>query len=370
MKILLVEPNYKTKYPPLGLLKLSSYHKDRGDDVTFTRGTNIGLEGTFDRIYVTSLWTWAWREVWNCVRYYIDMYPESEVWLGGIYASLMPEHAEGSGADVIHQGLCERAEHMMPDYDILPYEWNKSIVYATRGCKYNCDFCLVPQLEGKLELKNESIKELIHPDHEEIVFFDNDITSHPNLDHLFEEIKEIGKKVDFNQGLKASNITEELAQKLTEIRMVRRPKVRLAYDSLAETKVVKRAIENLHKVGIVDRDIVVYMLYNFRETPDEFFERLKNVINWGAMVYPMHYRPLNTLEKNVYVNEEKGWTKDKVHTVHRARRVWGFKGNFIPYGFFKDHINSSDDFNDAFKKFSREIDSKTPDGIENMDSFV
>ncbi|MCD4820333.1 MAG: hypothetical protein K8S23_16770, partial [Candidatus Cloacimonetes bacterium] len=37
-KILLVEPNYRNKYPPIGLMKLATYHRILGDDVTFYKG--------------------------------------------------------------------------------------------------------------------------------------------------------------------------------------------------------------------------------------------------------------------------------------------------------------------------------------------
>ncbi len=37
-KILLVEPNYKNKYPPMGLMKISTYHKKLGDNVLFYKG--------------------------------------------------------------------------------------------------------------------------------------------------------------------------------------------------------------------------------------------------------------------------------------------------------------------------------------------
>ncbi|MFP3209554.1 MAG: Fe-S oxidoreductase, partial [Nitrososphaeria archaeon] len=94
--VLLVEPEYYTRFPPLGLLKLASYHRAHGDEVRLVRGIRaVGRRP--DRIYVTSLYTWAWRPVWEAVRYYRARFPGVEVWLGGIYASLLPDHASLSG---------------------------------------------------------------------------------------------------------------------------------------------------------------------------------------------------------------------------------------------------------------------------------
>lgn len=51
-QILLVEPNYKNKYPPMGLMKLSTYYKQLGDHVTFFKGNLIDLvlNDTFDML--------------------------------------------------------------------------------------------------------------------------------------------------------------------------------------------------------------------------------------------------------------------------------------------------------------------------------
>lgn len=50
--ILLVEPNYKNKYPPMGLMKISSYYKQLGDNVTFFKGdlSELVLNDTYEML--------------------------------------------------------------------------------------------------------------------------------------------------------------------------------------------------------------------------------------------------------------------------------------------------------------------------------
>jgi hypothetical protein len=51
-KILLVEPNYKNKYPPMGLMKIATYYRRLGDDVTFFKGDlkDLVLNNTYDAL--------------------------------------------------------------------------------------------------------------------------------------------------------------------------------------------------------------------------------------------------------------------------------------------------------------------------------
>ena len=58
MRVLLVEPNYKNKYPPMGLMKISTYHKMLGDEVRFVKGVDPNVDAAvWDRIYITTLFT-------------------------------------------------------------------------------------------------------------------------------------------------------------------------------------------------------------------------------------------------------------------------------------------------------------------------
>jgi len=146
MHILLVEPGYYTRYPPLGLLKLATHHKIQGHGVQLVRGCQaVSLRP--DEIYVTSLFTYSWEPVHKAVAYYKSTFPRAKLTLGGIYATLMTKHARSSSADEIHPGLFEEAEDLLPDYSLVP-DWQPiSIVFSHRGCIRNCPYCAVPTLE-------------------------------------------------------------------------------------------------------------------------------------------------------------------------------------------------------------------------------
>lgn len=71
MNVLLVDPPYRTSYPPVGLLKIGRFHRERGDAVSFVRGMSPRAAGKFwDRIYTASLFTFQWNTVVRTLRFY------------------------------------------------------------------------------------------------------------------------------------------------------------------------------------------------------------------------------------------------------------------------------------------------------------
>lgn len=353
MHVLMIEPSYYTQYPPLGLLKLSTYHKKLGDTVQFLRGIEgIRYLRTYpDKVHITSLFTYAWEPVWSTVRYCKMVFPKAEVWLGGVYASLYPEHAKESGADYVHEGIYPELEDELPDYSLIP-KWHKeekaSVLFTSRGCIRKCSFCAVPALEGRPVQfrKTKSIRHLIHPDHTKVILWDNNILGEKHWPDVVDEIKELNLSVDFNQGLDARLITEEVAERFRGLKM---PVVRIAYDFPGMGKAVRRALDRIESAGFNRRKVISYALYNFEDTPEDLFERVRDLLDWGATAYPMRYVPLNgpeSLSKSAHI--AGNWTPEQLEMVARARRVIGYGGAFPPYEGLRKKFLKARNFEEAF----------------------
>src|SRR5262249_2119776 len=95
--ILLIEPGYQNKYPPLGLMKLAQYHGPRGkrDNVVFTKGNKNKalLKRSWDRIYLTTLFSFEYPRIAESIDFALEVAAgdASRIFVGGIAASLMHE---------------------------------------------------------------------------------------------------------------------------------------------------------------------------------------------------------------------------------------------------------------------------------------
>lgn len=290
---------------------------------------------TPDKIYITSLFTWAWKTVHDTVDYYKSKYPDSDITLGGIYATLMPEHAAQTGVE-IHKGLFKEAEDLVPYYELVE-DWDASIIFSSRGCVNNCPFCAVPILEPEFTYK-ESISELIYPGHKRVVLWDNNFLASPHFKEILAEIREKKLLVDFNQGIDLRLIDKETAELIKSMRTYL---IRVAFDGREEYPFVKRGIENLIEAGVRPKKILCYILYNYDDTPDDFLFRLKKCMEWEVAAYPMRYQPVegeDALKKDSHISPN--WTQEQLDLVVKARRIMGKRGAFIPHKYFKAKVVS------------------------------
>lgn len=357
MDILLVEPQYYTKYPPLGLLKIASYHRSRGDNVQLVRGLKQDSHSDLDKIYITSLFTYAWSPVHKAIEFYHKKYPTAKISVGGLYASIMPDRLRSIYPYVdVHVGLHKEADYFMPSYDILTNiekwkDWDSSILFTTRGCIRTCPFCIVPQLEGKIRVVLSDITQYIHPSHKQVILWDNNFLASPQWRKTLTDLKETGLKVDFNQGLDARLMDEEKAQLIAELKT---PIIRMAYDFIEEKPAIERAVSHLTDAGVRKRKILFYTLFNFYDhekgygdTPEAFLKIIQDIAELGCVSYPMRYEPITSLKKNDFVSPL--WETDLLEAVADARRVIGKGGAFPPYEGLVNKFIKAKNFNEAFE---------------------
>lgn len=287
-------------------------HKARGDEVEFVKGIKEIVFGVPDKIYLTTLFTYTSNVNIKTIRYYKNKFPNAEFWVGGVHASTMPDFYRKEGVNV-HVGLLEEAEKFAPDYSLFP-NLNYSLTFASRGCINKCGFCVVPKVEGKLIHKPSWTKD-IDLTKKRIIFMDNNWLALPKKD-LLEDIKYLRdfikqgiSSIDFNQSIDARLFSKDIAEALKGLPI--KP-MRFSFDHMGSDKfcqnAIKLAIDNGFNLVVVD------VLYNWYDTPENFYYRMKEVIKSGGAVMPMKYAPLDKPNRN-YVGEK--WTeKELKHFMH------------------------------------------------------
>ncbi len=112
-----------SKIPNLALMRASTYHKQRGDDV------KLGYDPLFDRpdlCYASKIFDFTPEP---------DYMPECETLKGG------------SGYDLHARMPFDDYDRIMPDYSLYP-QFDYAIGRFTRGCPNRCPWCVVPEMDG------------------------------------------------------------------------------------------------------------------------------------------------------------------------------------------------------------------------------
>lgn len=135
MKIGLIDVD-SHNFPNLPLMKISAYHKAKGDQVEW-----CNLFEHYDRVYMSRVFDDMYTEDFNTVI------NADEIIKGG------------TGYDLKNK-LPDEIEHIYPDYSLYP-ELTKGTAFGflTRGCPNNCPFCIVSKKEGLRSYKVADLSE-------------------------------------------------------------------------------------------------------------------------------------------------------------------------------------------------------------------
>lgn len=248
-----------TGFPNLALMKLSAYHKRRGDIVCMYDPL---FAAKYDRVYSSKVFTFT---------------PESRELYGDVIRG-------GTGYDMA-QALTDDIEHICPDYDVFdtPY----SLGFTTRGCVRRCAWCIVPEKEGSIHA-HADIQEFLR--HDRLVLMDNNILASQHGIQQIEQIARLGVKVDFNQGLDARLIDDAAARLLSKVKWIEY--TRLSCDTHEMLPILQRAVCSLRWQNVNPSRIFVYCLI----TADiqEALERVKALKGLYVNVFAQPYRDFRT----------------------------------------------------------------------------
>jgi hypothetical protein len=258
-------------FPNLALMKISAWHKAKGDDV----GWCIPLFH-YDIVYQSKVFDDTYSND-------IDYTPLADKIIKG---------GTGYGMDNV---LPDEIEHMYPDYSLYP-DLTKDTAYGflTRGCPRACKFCIVAEKEGRKSYKVADLSEFWNGQ-KYIKLLDPNILACKESNDLFHQLIRSNAYVDFTQGLdiRLTNDTN-----IDLINQVKLKDIHFAWDNAKDD--LKPYFKNYrekakHKPH--GNYGTVYCLTNFGSSMEENLYRIYTLRDMGFNPYVMVYDKPNAPEE-------------------------------------------------------------------------
>lgn len=268
------------KLPNLALMRLARWHRERGDEVHFTKSLDRGLfEPRYDRVYGSTIFKFSVERTARLRR----AFPEAII--------------GGTGAENAITIEDFAPDAIGPDYSDYP-DFRPSLGFTQRGCRMNCKFCVVPGKEGKPS-SVATIADIWRgePHPRQLHLLDNDFFGQPREQwkKRVAEIRDGNFKVCFNQGLNVRLIDDEIAAELATVEYrddgFERRRLYTAWDNLKDEPIFFRGVDRLERAGIPPTHLMAYMLVGFdkNETEERVHHRINRMTERGIRPYVMRF---------------------------------------------------------------------------------
>lgn len=284
MKVGLIDVD-SHNFPNLALMKISAYHKAKGDDVEWWWGW-----GNYDRVYKSKVFDDTYSTDIP------DPVNTKELIKGGT----------GYGLD---NKLPDDIEHMYPDYSLYP-ELTKDTAYGflSRGCPRGCPFCIVNDKEGRKSYKVADLSEWWYGQ-KNIVLCDPNLLACREHMNLLKQLADSKAYVDVNQGFDARMLTEDNIEAIKQIKL---KEIHFAWDLMNQSTYVLNGLELWKKHGKkVSHGSwgTVYVLVNFNTTMEENLYRVYTLRDMGFDPYVMAYDKPNAPKE---IRNLQRWCNNKI----------------------------------------------------------
>lgn len=261
------------KWANLALMKLSAWHKKRGDEVTLIDLSTLGL----DRIY------------------------GSKIFVGG------------SGFDIKSE-LPQEIELEYPDYELFKMSKGEKIGFSSRGCIRSCEFCIVREKEGYI---HETPFDWA-TDAEKVLLLDNNFLASPMWKEKLEYFIRHNIKVCFTQGNDIRLVNDENAELLSKVKYYNakftKRRLYFAFDWTNLEPIIREKVELLKKHGIPPEHLMFYVLCGFNTTLEEDLHRINVLIELGCLPYVMLYNQL-PYHRSGILKKLARWINRRYYTI-------------------------------------------------------
>lgn len=344
-----------------------------------------------DAVLVTSIMTYWYLGPQNVIAMVKQAFPDVPVILGGIYASLLPRHAqEVVGADFIIEGPGEWQalqllskllgidvdplittrtldDYPYPAFDLISNPGYLCVMTA-RGCPYNCSFCAQKKIAMKFSQRDPEavLKEFDYHYKKyklrDFAFYDDAlfINKEKHIKKILKGI--INSRLSINlhtpNGLFARDIDEELAMLMYQANF---KTIRLSFETANEKRRkdmnnkisntgMQSAVKNLIKAGYAARDLDAYVIMGLPgQSLDEILESIVFVNNLGVQVSMASYSPISgTLDFQRAV--DSGLIKEDIDPLLTNKTLFPLKNDDLDYETFRKTRIFSQILNDAARK--------------------